>query len=74
MINALARLGAIRCPTLVTAAEDDILIRPRPSRALAAAIPAAEFATIPGAGHVPFWEQADVFNRICLEFLARHRS
>lgn len=72
--DALARLGAIRCPTLVTAAEDDILIRPRASRALAAAIPAAEFATIPGAGHVPFWEQADVFNRICLEFLARHRS
>jgi pimeloyl-ACP methyl ester carboxylesterase len=72
--DALARLGAIRCPTLVTAAEDDILIRPRASGALAEAIAGAEFVTIPRAGHVPFWEQADAFNRLCLEFLARHRS
>jgi pimeloyl-ACP methyl ester carboxylesterase len=72
--DTLGRLGAIRCPTLVTAAEDDILIRPRASRALAAAIPGAEFATIPDAGHVPYWEQADVFNRLCLEFLANRRS
>lgn len=72
--DALARLHAIRCPTLVTAAEDDILIRPRLSRALAAAIPGAEFATIPTAGHVPFWEQADLFNRLCLDFLTKHRA
>lgn len=72
--DALERLGAIRCPTLVTTAEDDVLIRPGASRALAAAIPGAEFATIPDAGHVPFWEQADAFNRLCLEFLARHRA
>lgn len=72
--DALARLGAIRCPTLVTAAEDDVLIRPRVSRALAEAIPGAEFVTIPHAGHVPFWEQPDAFNRLCLEFLAKRRA
>jgi len=72
--DTVVRLHAIRCPTLVTAAEDDILIRPRLSRDLAAAIPGAEFASIPDAGHVPFWEQADRFNRLCLDFLAKHRA
>jgi hypothetical protein len=26
---------------------------------------------IEGAGHAYFWERADVFNTMCLEFLAR---
>jgi pimeloyl-ACP methyl ester carboxylesterase len=68
--DALERLGAIRCPTLVTVAEEDILVPPRFARELAARIPGAELAILPGAGHVYFWERADAFNDVCLRFLA----
>ena len=70
--DTLERLDAIRCPTLVSVAEDDILVPPRFSRRLAAGIPGAALRVLPGAGHVYFWEQPDAFNRLCLEFLARH--
>jgi 3-oxoadipate enol-lactonase len=70
--DALDRLPALRCPTLVSVADDDILVPPRFARALAAAIPGAELRTVAGAGHCYFWERADVFNAMCLEFLDRH--
>jgi len=70
--DALDRLPAIRCPTLVTAAADDILIPASLSRDLAARIPGAEFRLIDGAGHVSFWERVDFFNALCLDFLAAH--
>jgi pimeloyl-ACP methyl ester carboxylesterase len=72
--DALDRLPSLRAPTLVTVGEDDILVPPRFSRGLAAAIRGAELHTVPGAGHVHFWEQVETFNRLCLTFLARHRG
>ncbi len=69
--DALNRLGAIRCPTLVSVAEEDILVPPRFSRELAARIPGAALRIVPGAGHGYFLERADTFNALCLEFLAR---
>jgi 3-oxoadipate enol-lactonase len=69
--DALPRLGAIRCPTLVSVAEDDILVPPRFSRLLASRIPGAALQVLPGAGHVYFWERPEAFNRLCLDFLAR---
>jgi len=70
--DTAARLGGLRCPTLVTVAEDDILVPPRFSREVASLIPGATLRVLPGAGHVYFWEQPDAFNALCLEFLARH--
>ncbi|MGH7354582.1 MAG: alpha/beta fold hydrolase [Candidatus Rokuibacteriota bacterium] len=70
--DTLDRLEKLRCPTLVSVAEDDILVPPRFTRELAARIPGAELRTIPGAGHVYFWERPEVFNEICLDFIARH--
>ena len=72
--DALDRLVAIRCPTLVTAATDDILIPAALCREIAARIPGAEFRLIENAGHVPFWECPDRFNTLCLDFIAAHRS
>jgi pimeloyl-ACP methyl ester carboxylesterase len=69
--DTLDRLGAIRCPTLVSVAEDDVLVPPRFSRELAARIPGAELRVIEGAGHVYFWERPETFNELCLDFLAR---
>ena len=35
-------------------------------------MPHAELAVIGEAGHSPYWEQPDIFNRLLLDFLARH--
>jgi len=59
--DTFARLAGIRCPTLVSVAEDDIL---------AARIPGAALRAVVGAGHVYFWEQVDAFNNLCLDFQA----
>jgi pimeloyl-ACP methyl ester carboxylesterase len=69
--DTLDRLDTIRCPTLVSVAEDDVLVPPRFSRELAARIPGAELRVIEGAGHVYFWERPETFNALCLDFLAR---
>jgi 3-oxoadipate enol-lactonase len=72
--DALARLPSLTCPTLVSVAADDILVPPRFSREIAAAVPKAELRVIERAGHAYFWERFDVFNSMCLEFLARHTA
>jgi 3-oxoadipate enol-lactonase len=69
--DALERLGAIRCPTLVSVAEDDILVPPRFAREIVARIPGAELRTIPAAGHGYFLERPDLFNELSLQFIAR---
>lgn len=69
--DALDRLSAIRCPTLVTAAEDDILVPPRFAREIVARIPGAELRLVPSAGHGYFLERPDVFNTLSLDFIAR---
>src|SRR6266852_4716646 len=70
--DALDRVAAIRCPTLISVADRDILVRPFLSRALAERIPGARFVQIEGAGHGYFWERPDAFNNMCLEFLSHH--
>jgi pimeloyl-ACP methyl ester carboxylesterase len=69
--DAIDRLEAIRCPTLVSVAEDDILVPPRFSRDIAKRIPGAELRLVPGAGHCYFLERPEVFNEISLDFIAR---
>jgi pimeloyl-ACP methyl ester carboxylesterase len=71
--DALDRLGAITCPTLVGVGDEDALAPLRFSREIVRAIPHAELHTIAGAGHVAFWEKPAEFNALCLEFLAKHR-
>ncbi len=67
--DALDRLAQIRVPTLVSVADEDILVPPRFSHDIAARIPGATLRTIPDAGHVYFWERPDAFNTMCLDFL-----
>lgn len=69
--DALERLPAIRCPTLVSVAEDDILVPPRFSREIGSLIRGAELQVVPGAGHGYFLERPDVFNALSLDFIAR---
>ena len=68
--DALERLGAIQCPTLVSVADEDILVPPRFSRELNERIPGSSLRTVAQAGHVYFWERPDDFNALTLDFLA----
>ena len=71
--DALDRVAAIRCPVLITVADQDILVPPRFSRVLAERMPGAAFRLIEGAGHGYFWERPDLFNAACLGFLSALR-
>ncbi|HTO11764.1 MAG TPA: alpha/beta fold hydrolase [Candidatus Binatia bacterium] len=66
------RLATLAAPALVSVADEDILVPPRFSRELAAAVPGARLQTIERAGHCYFWERPDAFNAMCLEFLGRN--
>lgn len=70
--DSLERLYRISSPTHIVVGEEDILIPPRHSRVLAERIPNARLALIPEAGHAVASERSAEFNRVALEFLARH--
>jgi 2-succinyl-6-hydroxy-2,4-cyclohexadiene-1-carboxylate synthase len=67
MVALHDRLGEVRAPTLVVAGADD----PARARAeeVAAGIPGARLAVVPGAGHAPHLEQPDRFHALVLDFL-----
>jgi 3-oxoadipate enol-lactonase len=69
--DATDRLGQIDTPTLVLAADSDILIPPYLSRRLLDGLHNAEWASISG-GHGAMWETAPEFNAAVLAFLRRH--
>jgi YbgC/YbaW family acyl-CoA thioester hydrolase len=56
-------------PTLVLVGEGDTLTPPDQARAMAAAIPGARLAVIPGAGHLPSLEQPEATTVSLREFL-----
>jgi pimeloyl-ACP methyl ester carboxylesterase len=65
-------LGDWAIPTLLIAGDHDRLFAPDVLQDVAAAIPGARFERIPSAGHSPYFEAPDQFNRIVSDFLARH--
>lgn len=67
--NTLARLAAIRSPTLVISSPDDRFFAPAFAHEIADAIPGAKLRDIP-AGHCPMIEAPDLFARAVREFLA----
>jgi pimeloyl-ACP methyl ester carboxylesterase len=68
----LALLETLTVPTLVLAADADLLAPPSLMRRLADRIPGSEFAVVADAGHSAHWERPEAWNQIVLEFLARH--
>lgn len=63
-----ARLAEIRCPTLVVVGELDQPDILRIADLLAAEIPGARKAILPGTAHVPSMEKPDEFNELVLGF------
>jgi pimeloyl-ACP methyl ester carboxylesterase len=70
----LALLESLRVPTLVLAADADLLAPPALMRLLADRIPGSEFVTVADAGHSAHWERPEAWNRAVLSFLGRRRS
>jgi pimeloyl-ACP methyl ester carboxylesterase len=65
-----ARLGEIRCPTLVVAGERDTTVAMAAKQTLADTIPGARLALVAGSGHVTPHDDPAAFNRLLLEHLA----
>jgi pimeloyl-ACP methyl ester carboxylesterase len=70
--NTLAKVATIAAPTLVIAADADLLAPPALMRIWAAQVKNHEWAVMADAGHAMAWEQPDAFNTIVLDFIARH--
>jgi 3-oxoadipate enol-lactonase len=68
-IDTAPHLGRVRVPTLCIAGEVDASSPPAIVAAIAAAIPAARFVTIPGAPHMLFIEQPQAVAREIRAFL-----
>jgi 3-oxoadipate enol-lactonase len=67
--DTTARLDQLTTPTLVLAAERDILIPVELSRRLHEALPDSTFTLVPG-GHCCVWEEPEPFAQAILEFMA----
>ena len=63
----------ITAPTLVVAGDCDPIVPPEQSRLIASRVPNAELALIRGAGHIPFMERADEYQRALGDWLRRTR-
>ena len=61
----------IAVPTLILRGERSQLYGPGTAEWLAGAIPGAEIAVVPGAGHAPHLERPEAFNRILADFADR---
>lgn len=68
-LDLTPHLGAIRCPTLIVAAEGDRTFPPEHARALATGIPGARLELVPGGSHGLIVEQSERVVEILLGFL-----
>jgi 3-oxoadipate enol-lactonase len=73
--DCAARIKAIRVPTLVLVARDDIIIRPELSRRLLDALDEGigTWAVVPG-GHAAFWENPGPWNQAVIDFVGAHSA
>ena len=69
----LERLGAITVPTLVVFGASDRIVTPAYGQAVAGAVPGAEFAVVPDAGHLPHLEAPDATWAVIDPFVNRIR-
>jgi pimeloyl-ACP methyl ester carboxylesterase len=65
----LSELAGVRAPTLVMQGDDDI-VEVEHSAALAATLPDAQLAVVPGTSHIAVMEKPDLVNRLILDFLS----
>ncbi|MGW4726416.1 alpha/beta fold hydrolase [Streptomyces sp. NPDC004291] len=67
------RLNRLAVPTLVLWGAEDKVNRPSGGRMLAGRMPHCDLYEVANTGHWVQWERADLFNRLCADFLAGRR-
>jgi len=67
--DVLDRLGTVRAPTLILAADQDILTPVNAAREIEAAIPGAKLQIFEGGGHAFIWEISEKVHQAVIEFL-----
>lgn len=67
--DPIAAAPAVKAPCLVVRGELDAIVPARAARHLAEALPCGAFVSVPRAGHVLQYNNADVFTEILLTFL-----
>jgi len=70
--NTFTKLAALSMPTLVIAADADLLAPPALMHAWAAHLPHYEWAMVADAGHSIAREQPEMFNDTVLAFIKQH--
>lgn len=70
--NTFAKIETIATPTLVVAADADLLAPPALMRIWAGHVKNHEWAVVPDSGHSIAWEQPQAFNEKILEFIERY--
>jgi len=67
-LDLTAEIGEISVPTLLVCGDEDKMTPPEFSRYVAANIPGADLAIIPGSGHFVMVESAGIFNEVLGDF------
>lgn len=69
---ALDDLAGLSVPTLLITSENDVVFPPEAIREVAALTPGSELVELPEAGHSPYFETPEAFNRTVGAFLQQH--
>ena len=67
-----SRLEGYTIPTLMVSGGQDRIFPPDILEDVSKVIPGAQLHSIPQAGHSPYFETPDEFNRVVGEFVGRH--
>jgi pimeloyl-ACP methyl ester carboxylesterase len=70
--NTFAKIASIPTPSLIIAADADLLAPPAMMRIWAAHVKNHEWAIVPDSGHAVAWEQPEIFNEKVLGFISRY--
>ncbi len=70
--NTFAKIETILTPTLVLAADADLLAPPALMRIWASHLKSYEWGLMPDSGHAIAWEQPATFNKKVLEFVSQY--
>eukprot|EP00931_Biecheleriopsis_adriatica_P010639 TRINITY_DN111707_c0_g1_i1.p1 TRINITY_DN111707_c0_g1~~TRINITY_DN111707_c0_g1_i1.p1 ORF type:complete len:262 (-),score=38.40 TRINITY_DN111707_c0_g1_i1:89-874(-) len=62
----------LQIPVLCLVGQEDVIFPPPLIKALADELPNAEYVEVAGAGHSVYFEKADVFNGLVLNFVKKH--
>ncbi len=69
----LPQLPGVKVPVLVVCGDDDQGTPPAGNRKIAELVPGGRYEEIANARHFPNVEHPDVFNRIMMSWLEKHR-